>query len=216
VLPTSRWMRPRDNSPPVASLRVADRTDAPRQVGELVHVVVQVLVLVEGRGGLGGKRLDVGAGDQQGGGVGGRPERAVVAHEPRDDPGDAAEQAGASSPLPHIRTTCRRARSASGLPDVLPHGGTIRGREALGAYFGEVQGRWDDFRAELDDIVDGDARIVALGRFCGRPKANGRYVEVPFALVWTMRDRAAIRVDEYTDTALLLEALSATSPGAPA
>jgi ketosteroid isomerase-like protein len=102
------------------------------------------------------------------------------------------------------------------MPDVLPHGGTIQGREALGAYFGEVQGRWDDFRAELDDIVDGDARIVALGRFCGRPKANGRYVEVPFALVWTMRDGAAIRVDEYTDTALLLEALSATSPRAPA
>jgi ketosteroid isomerase-like protein len=102
------------------------------------------------------------------------------------------------------------------MPDVLPHGGTIRGREALGAYFGEVQGRWDDFRAELDDVVDGDARVVALGRFCGRPKANGRYVEVPFALVWTMRDGAAIRVDEYTDTALLLEALSATSPRAPA
>ena len=100
------------------------------------------------------------------------------------------------------------------MPDVLPHGGTIRGREALGAYFGEVQGRWDDFRAELDDIVDGDARIVALGRFCGRPKANGRYVEIPFALVWTMQDGAAIRVDEYTDTALLLEALSATPTGA--
>jgi uncharacterized protein len=102
------------------------------------------------------------------------------------------------------------------MPDVLPHGGTIQGREALGAYFGEVQGRWDDFRAELDDIVDGDARVVALGRFCGRPKASGRYVEVPFALVWTMRDGAAVRVDEYTDTALLLEALSATSPRAPA
>ena len=102
------------------------------------------------------------------------------------------------------------------MPEVLPHGGTIRGPEALGAYFGEVQGRWDDFRVELDDLVDGDARIVALGRFCGRPKVNGRYVEVPFALVWTMRDGAAVRVDEYTDTALLLEALSATSPGAPA
>ena len=102
------------------------------------------------------------------------------------------------------------------MPEVLPHGGTIRGRDALGAYFGEVQGRWDDFRVELDDLVDGDARIVALGRFCGRPKASGHYVEVPFALVWTLRDGAAIRVDEYTDTALLLEALSATSSRAPA
>jgi ketosteroid isomerase-like protein len=93
------------------------------------------------------------------------------------------------------------------MPEVLPHGGTIRGRDALGAYFGEVMGRWDDFRAALDDLVDGGERVVAIGRFCGRPKANGRYVEIPFALVWTLRDGAAVRVDEYTDTALLLEAL---------
>ena len=93
------------------------------------------------------------------------------------------------------------------MPEVLPHGGTIHGRDALGAYFGDVMGRWDDFRAPLDDLVDGGDRVVALGRFCGRPKANGRYVEIPFALVWTLRDGRAVRVDEYTDTAMLLEAL---------
>ena len=48
---------------------------------------------------------------------------------------------------------------------------------------------------------------MALGRFCGRPKASGLEVEIPFALVWTLRDGAAVRVDEYTDTALLIEAL---------
>ena len=59
----------------------------------------------------------------------------------------------------------------------------------------------------LDDLVDGGDRVVALGRFCGRPRASGRYVEIPFALVWAFRDGAAVRVDEHTDTALLLEAL---------
>lgn len=93
------------------------------------------------------------------------------------------------------------------MPDVLPHGGTIHGREALGGYFGGVRGRWEDFRAELDDLVDGGERVVAMGRFCGRPKVSDRYVEVPFALVWTLRDGRAIRVDEYTDTALLIDAL---------
>ena len=101
------------------------------------------------------------------------------------------------------------------MPEVLPHGGTIHGLEALGHYFGEVQERWDDFRAELDDLVNGDARVVALGRFCGRPKASGRYVEIPFALVWTLRDGVAVRVDEYTDTALLLQALDAVDPPHP-
>lgn len=96
------------------------------------------------------------------------------------------------------------------MPEVLPHGGTIHGREALGSYFGEVQGRWEDFRAELDDLVDGGERVVAMGRFCGRPRASGRYVEVPFALVWTVRDGHAVRVDEYTDTALLIDALRPT------
>lgn len=98
------------------------------------------------------------------------------------------------------------------MPEVLPNGGTIRGRAALGAYFGDVQGRWDDFRVELDDMVDGDERVVALGRFCGRPKATGRYVEVPFALVWTLRGGRAVQVDEHTDTALLLAALGSTAP----
>jgi ketosteroid isomerase-like protein len=93
------------------------------------------------------------------------------------------------------------------MPEVLPHGGTIVGRDALGAYFGEVQARWDEFSADADEFVDGDDRVVALGSFKGTPKANGRYVEIPFALVWTMRDGQAVRVDEYTDTAKLLEAL---------
>ena len=95
------------------------------------------------------------------------------------------------------------------MPEALPHGGAIHGRDALGAYFGEVQGRWDDFRAELDDVVDGDDRVVALGRFCGTPTASGRHVEIPFALVWTLTGGRAVRVDEYTDTALLLDALKA-------
>jgi ketosteroid isomerase-like protein len=99
------------------------------------------------------------------------------------------------------------------MPEVLPHGGTIRGRDALGAYFGEVISRWDGFRAALDDLVDGGERVVALGRFCGTPKASGRYVEVPFALVWTMRGGQAVEVDEYTDTALLLEALRPSGAG---
>ena len=67
------------------------------------------------------------------------------------------------------------------MPEVLPHGGTIEGIGALGAYFGEVMGRWDDFRADLDDTVDGGDRVVALGRFCGRPKANGTSTYRPFA-----------------------------------
>jgi hypothetical protein len=41
------------------------------------------------------------------------------------------------------------------MPEVLPHGGTIEGVEALGRYFGDVQSRWEDFRVELDDLVDG-------------------------------------------------------------
>jgi SnoaL-like domain len=40
------------------------------------------------------------------------------------------------------------------MPEVLPHGGVIHGREALTGYFGEVLSRWDDFRAVLDDLVD--------------------------------------------------------------
>ena len=94
------------------------------------------------------------------------------------------------------------------MPEVLPHGGVIRGRQALGAYFGEVMGRWDDFRVVADDVIDGGSRVVAVGRFCGRPKVSGRYVEIPFALVYTFRGDRVVRVDEHVDTAMLLAALA--------
>ena len=94
------------------------------------------------------------------------------------------------------------------MPEVLPRGGVIRGRDAVGAYFGEVQGRWDDFRALADDVIDGGERAVAVGRFCGRPKVSGRYVEIPFALIYTFRDGRVVRVDEHVDTAMLLAALA--------
>ncbi len=94
------------------------------------------------------------------------------------------------------------------MPEVLPHGGVIRGRSEVGAYFAEVSGRWDDFRALADDVIDGGERVVAVGRFCGRPKVSGRYVEIPFALVFTFAAGRVVRVDEHVDTAMLLAALA--------
>jgi ketosteroid isomerase-like protein len=94
------------------------------------------------------------------------------------------------------------------MPEVLPHGGTIRGREAIGGYFYEVQQRWDGFRAQAEEfIADGD-RVVVLGRFLGRPKATGQDADVPFALVWRIEGGQAVRVEEYTDTAMLLKVLA--------
>jgi uncharacterized protein len=93
------------------------------------------------------------------------------------------------------------------MPEVLPHGGTIRGREAIGSYFAEVHGRWDGFRAEAEEFIAEGDRVVVLGRFLGRPKRTGKDADIPFALVWRMRGGQAVRVEEYTDTAMLLGAL---------
>lgn len=50
--------------------------------------------------------------------------------------------------------------------------------------------------------------MVAVGRFCGRPKVSGRYVEIPFALIFTFAEGRVVRVDEHVDTAILLAALA--------
>jgi uncharacterized protein len=99
------------------------------------------------------------------------------------------------------------------MPEVLPRGGTIRGRDAIGAYFGEVQQRWEGFQAKAEEFIGEGDRVVVLGRFLGRVKATGKDADVPFALVWRMREGQAVRVEEYTDTALLLSALGGSGPG---
>jgi ketosteroid isomerase-like protein len=82
------------------------------------------------------------------------------------------------------------------VPEVLPHGMAVNGRDDVGRFFQNLASTWDDFGLELDDVAAGD-RVFAIGRAGGM--LDGRRASYGFVHVWTVRDGVLVRFDEYVD-----------------
>lgn len=100
---------------------------------------------------------------------------------------------------PDIRWT-----SAEGFP----YGGTYTGpNEISEQVFMKLGTEWDGFSVKADEFLDAGERVVVLGKYSGTYKATGKSFEADFAHVWTLHDGKAVRFIQYTDTALVQEAL---------
>ena len=87
-------------------------------------------------------------------------------------------------------------------PDGYPWGRTYRGHEEVVGLFGiaaELLG--PEWRVEPDRFIATEDGVLVLGHHRGR-NADGPW-EVPFAMVWEMRDGRAVRFRQYGDTALM-------------
>ncbi|MDX6645228.1 MAG: uncharacterized protein QOK40_955 [Miltoncostaeaceae bacterium] len=90
-------------------------------------------------------------------------------------------------------------------PEGYPWGGTYRGHEEVVGLFrtaGEKLGA--DWQVVPDRFVATGDGVLVLGRHTGR-NAAGAW-EVPFAMVWEMRDGRAVRFTQYGDSVLMREA----------
>jgi ketosteroid isomerase-like protein len=86
--------------------------------------------------------------------------------------------------------------------------GTHQGVEAVArTVFSLTAAAWDEFRAEVDELLGDGEAVVALGRFVGR--AGDRRLDAPFAHVWRVRGGLAAEMRDFTDTAAFLTALGA-------
>jgi ketosteroid isomerase-like protein len=95
-------------------------------------------------------------------------------------------------------------------PDGLPYAGTYNGPDAvLQGVFMKIGTDWDGFTVVPSELVDGGDTVVALGTLSGTYKATGKAVRAPFAHVWKLRDGKAIKFHQYTNTAIVQEALTA-------
>ena len=92
--------------------------------------------------------------------------------------------------------------------DTLPTGGTMRGHDEFVKHLESYFEVWEWFRTEPERMLDAGECVVVTGRMSGRAKAGGEF-DAPFAHLWWMRDGKAVRVEEYKDTAKMLEALGA-------
>jgi ketosteroid isomerase-like protein len=81
-----------------------------------------------------------------------------------------------------------------------------RGYNAIEEFFGKWVGEWDDYRFELEEVIDAGDRTVAVIRDEGRSKSGGVKLERRHAEVWTVREGQVIRIEPFDDKAHALEA----------
>ena len=91
----------------------------------------------------------------------------------------------------------------------LPWGGQHNGPEAVAEnVFGAVLAAVDGFALDIDDYLDAGDHVVAIGRYSGTGRQNGRPLDAAFAHVWEFEGGKLKRFLHFTDTARFNEALS--------
>jgi len=92
--------------------------------------------------------------------------------------------------------------------DGSPYAGTYRSaREVCDGVFARLAADWHGFEVRPVDFIADGPRIVALGTYCARHAASGKPFEAPFAHAWWCADGKVLRFRQYTDTALMRDAM---------
>jgi ketosteroid isomerase-like protein len=89
--------------------------------------------------------------------------------------------------------------------DSLPWGGAQKGHEEFGSHMQSFASYFEEFRIDPHSFLDCGDTVVVTGKFAGR--AQGGDFDTGAVWVWQLRDGKATRVDSYTDTAAVLNAL---------
>jgi ketosteroid isomerase-like protein len=90
-------------------------------------------------------------------------------------------------------------------PD-LPDSGTHRGHDGVARLFSEWAGSFEDFRADLEEVIEAGSYVVAAVRLRGRLRGGGDEVVLPETHVWKMVNGKAVEVREYRTKTEALEA----------
>jgi ketosteroid isomerase-like protein len=81
-----------------------------------------------------------------------------------------------------------------------------RGAEGLWAMWAAARATWEDYRFELEEILDLDDHALVMGRILGRGAASGVPISQPLSMLFTFRDDKAVRAKSFTSKQQALEA----------
>ena len=84
--------------------------------------------------------------------------------------------------------------------------GVYHGHEGIISLMEENATLWENICIAIDDIAEGDDRVIAFIRAKGRGRNTGVDVELASAQVWTIRDGKAVHVRLYLDREEALQA----------
>jgi ketosteroid isomerase-like protein len=91
------------------------------------------------------------------------------------------------------------------LPEMegVPFAGARTGRASVAEFFQSVGASQDVVSFEPRELIAEGDRVIALGSYAWRVKANNREFRSDFAHAWTIRDGKVIAFHEYMDTACI-------------
>ncbi len=74
---------------------------------------------------------------------------------------------------------------------------TYRGPEGVRRWFDAWGGTMDEVRFDVDELLDAGDQVVAVSRLVARSHTTGLELGQAVALVWTLRDGRAMRLDSF-------------------
>jgi len=92
-----------------------------------------------------------------------------------------------------------------------PEGGRHRGRSDVAAMFGRFMALYSEFKAEIEDIIDGGSGVTGVGTYRGVLKSNGESFEIPFCHIWYLKNGQIVRMRHFVNTLKMAYALDAKS-----
>jgi uncharacterized protein len=94
-------------------------------------------------------------------------------------------------------------------PD-FPNHGVTQGKDAVKGLFAEIGNYWESFSITPDEFIESGDTVVVLSHSEAKAKETGKEVKLPWVHVWRFSDGNVTEVQALTDTALAVDALSAT------
>jgi len=94
------------------------------------------------------------------------------------------------------------------LPEMVgvPFAGTRNGRPAVAEFFTSVNSSQEVISFEPRELIAEGDKVIALGSYDWRVKANDRKFAANFAHAWTVRGGKVVEFREYMDTAACVNA----------
>jgi ketosteroid isomerase-like protein len=80
------------------------------------------------------------------------------------------------------------------------------GRDAVRASLERWESDWDDLEQAPEEFIDAEDRVFVAIRFRGRGRGSGIEIHNRLFEVYTLREGAIVRMDEFTDRGAALEA----------
>src|SRR5262245_3859314 len=88
----------------------------------------------------------------------------------------------------------------------LPDSATYRGHDGVAALYLEWIDSFEDFRVDVEEIIDGGDTVIVMTRLHGRFRGSTDEINLIEAHVWKLLDGKAVEIREYRTRAQALEA----------